>query len=360
VGGADAFASNLGGDETVPAFHGKVVRMDLDRFGLGGSVDVLDLSRIDADLRGFAGAAVVGRFAIIVPYKNRDVEDGYFGKVVKIDLETFAVVAVLDLTQYAVRSKTSDVAGANLVGFVGGIAWGKYAVLVPHRNAKRLPKNNMRPHSALAVRIDVEDFTLSGVAVIDLAHVERQQVPSQPDNELRGFLHGFAQGEYLYLVPHFSRDFYGKLVRIDMRDFTNLAALQAADQSTLVAVGTPGAWTGVQYVDLERSDRQLVGFSGGFSVRSAHGAHTRVLSTPRQKGAWWDAAQAKEPRDADEPPTRETSAVRHVLRTALYEGCSGWAKECLLDSASTLCLRCAFLRGKTAVSMTPELYMLVD
>ncbi|KAJ1451371.1 hypothetical protein M885DRAFT_16073 [Pelagophyceae sp. CCMP2097] len=192
--------------------------MDLDRFGLGGSVDVLDLSRIDADLRGFAGAAVVGRFAIIVPYKNRDVEDGYFGKVVKIDLETFAVVAVLDLTQYAVRSKTSDVAGANLVGFVGGIAWGKYAVLVPHRNAKRLPKNNMRPHSALAVRIDVEDFTLSGVAVIDLAHVERQQVPSQPDNELRGFLHGFAQGEYLYLVPHFSRDFYGTLLHRQSED----------------------------------------------------------------------------------------------------------------------------------------------
>ena len=52
------------------------------------------------------------------------------------------------------------------------------------------------------------------------------QVPSIPDPGLRGYLNGFVMGDYLYLVPHFNQNFYGKLTRVDMRDFTWLVELQ--------------------------------------------------------------------------------------------------------------------------------------
>ena len=65
--------------------------------------------------------------------------------------------------------------------------------LVPHRNNRRDINYNKRDHSALVVRVDVDDFTIAtGVKVVDLSKVVRQQIPSQPDNELRGFLHGFG------------------------------------------------------------------------------------------------------------------------------------------------------------------------
>ena len=53
------------------------------------------------------------------------------------------------------------------------------------------------------------------------------QVPSIPDPDLRGYLNGFVLGDYLYLVPHFNQNFFGKLTRVDMRDFTWLVELQA-------------------------------------------------------------------------------------------------------------------------------------
>ncbi|KAH8095764.1 hypothetical protein JL720_3088 [Aureococcus anophagefferens] len=212
------------------------------------AVDVLDLTEIDPDLRGFAGGAVIGRYGLLVPYKNRPGDRGFFGKLVRVDLETFEVEQVLDLTRIEINSETTEIAGDALRGFIGGINFGKYLVLV-----------------------------------IDLSRVARLQIPSEPDNELRGFVFGFAMGEYAYLVPHFSRDFYGKIVRVDMRDFDNLADLQAADESTEVEVGTPGAYSGVQYVDLERSDRELVGFSGGFAVRSAEPLFSRELQTPEAR-----------------------------------------------------------------------------
>ena len=72
--------------------------------------DVIDLSAYDPDLRGFAGGFVGGKYGYLAPYKNKIGNAGYFGKVVRINLETFEVVGVLDLTQ-------ND---PTLVGFIGG------------------------------------------------------------------------------------------------------------------------------------------------------------------------------------------------------------------------------------------------
>merc|ERR1711998_250134 len=87
-------------------------------------------------------------------------------------------------------------------------------------------------HSSLLVRIDLNDFTLRGVLVLDLAATFRMQVPRIPEPSLRGFLHGFVSGAYAYLVPHFSRVFFGKIVRVDMRDFEVFAKLQLERKST--------------------------------------------------------------------------------------------------------------------------------
>ena len=54
---------------------------------------------------------------------------------VKVDLEAFAVVTVLDLTAYRPLADRADprydavtrqLGGANLRGFIGGAAWGRY------------------------------------------------------------------------------------------------------------------------------------------------------------------------------------------------------------------------------------------
>jgi len=78
---------------------------------------ILDLTTIDADLKGFAGGFTDGRYGYFVPWNNGT----YFGKVVRIDLNDFSTVSVLDLT-------TTD---ADLKGFFGGFTDGRYGYFVP-------------------------------------------------------------------------------------------------------------------------------------------------------------------------------------------------------------------------------------
>ncbi|KAJ8608268.1 hypothetical protein CTAYLR_007265 [Chrysophaeum taylorii] len=342
----------VGGDHTVEAFHGKLVRLRLANFSNASAcVDVLDLTLVDSDLRGFAGGVVIGRYGLLAPYKNRN-EDGFFGKLVRVDLEAFAVDGVLDLTRYAARSTTSEIGGSAMRGFVGAVAWGKYAVLVPHRHGDRASDKNMRSHSGVAVRVDMTDFTLSGVRALDVASTIRQQVPSVQDNELRGFLFGFCMGDYVYLVPHFARDFYGKLVRIDMRDFDTLAELQETSSSTddLDQIDT---FTGVQYVDLEREDRDLVGFAGGFAIRSAEATVKRALATSIERDAWWDATQTFKLDDAFVSRPEITSDNTYLIaREKIVSLCADYEEDaCAANPASYLC-ECASLATYEEVAVS--------
>mmetsp|Transcript_15811 Transcript_15811/g.20515 ORF Transcript_15811/g.20515 Transcript_15811/m.20515 type:complete len:225 (+) Transcript_15811:2104-2778(+) len=221
--------------------------------------------------------------------------------VVRIDLEEFdgyKSVKVMDLRML------DDC----LVGFSAGFSWGKLLLLVPNRNAQGAVKGTSsarkankgsymkRAQHGKVVGIDLtKDFNdLSSVSVLDLSTVTRQQIPKIPDPELRGFVGGFAAGDYAYFVPHSNGVFFGKLVRIDMRDFEALAKLQrkqfilesehALKQRALgVRVIKPlkthdgtddGSRTGtnslghdgVQIVDLQWQDKELCGFSGGFAT----------------------------------------------------------------------------------------------
>lgn len=103
-----------------------------------------------------------------------------------------------------------------MVGFSAGFFWGKTLLLVPNRNAQGSVKGTFttrkskkgsylrRSQHGKLVGIDLtKDFAdLSSVSVLDLSTVTRQQIPKMPDPELRGFVGGFASGDYAYLVPH--------------------------------------------------------------------------------------------------------------------------------------------------------------
>jgi hypothetical protein len=94
------------------------------------------------------------------------------------------------------------------------------------------------------VKVDLRRFDLSSVTVINLATMQRTQVPPMPDHNLRGFSDGFAAGDYGYFVPNFNGDFFGKVVRLNL----------LTDE--------------IQFVDLQQDAAHLSGYSGGFSHTS--------------------------------------------------------------------------------------------
>jgi uncharacterized protein with NRDE domain len=62
----------------------------------------------------------------------------------------------------------------NLKGYSGMYTAGKFLVLVPYRNSYE-PRNGQRGHGLL-VRLNMNDFSLTGVEFIDLANTMRKQI----------------------------------------------------------------------------------------------------------------------------------------------------------------------------------------
>lgn len=50
---------------------------------------VLDLTVVDPELRGFTGGFVAGHWGFLVPFKSKDGEGEFSGKMVRFDLRTF-------------------------------------------------------------------------------------------------------------------------------------------------------------------------------------------------------------------------------------------------------------------------------
>lgn len=55
---------------------------------------VLDLTMVDPDLRGFMGGFAAGHWGYLVPFKNREAEAEYSGKMVRFDLLAFDYASV--------------------------------------------------------------------------------------------------------------------------------------------------------------------------------------------------------------------------------------------------------------------------
>ena len=62
------------------------------------------------------------------------------------------------------------------------------------------------------------------------------------DPDLKGFLGGFASGDYGYFVPFYNGAYFGKVARVDLATFSQ-----------------------VQVLDLTATDPDLKGFFGGFA-----------------------------------------------------------------------------------------------
>ena len=97
-------------------------------------------------------------------------------------------------------------------GFSDIFSTGHYLHLVPYRKDYE-PRNGQRGHGLLTV-VNMNNFTVKyGLKVIDLTTSNRNQIPSSPDNKLRGFITGFASGHYGILLSFFNGVFSGKLAR---------------------------------------------------------------------------------------------------------------------------------------------------
>ena len=176
----------------------------------------------------------------------------FYGKVTRFPLDDFSLdkVQVLDLTLH----------DQDLMGFVGGFAYDHYAVLVPYQNGRKDVNPRMRNQFGKVTRIDINDFTSTGIKTLDVTTCFRKNTPDFPDANLRGFNDGFVSGDFMFLLPHFNGVWFGKIVRLDLRDFDVLADRQKLGQTTDFKTG----FRGVQNLDLERFDDALVGFSGYF------------------------------------------------------------------------------------------------
>jgi len=191
-------------------YSGKVVRFELATFTAAG-VTVLDLASHDPALTGFRGGFTDKVFGYCVPFKN----SVYFGKVARFDLANFSTVGVLDLTS----------ADPSLVGFIGGFAHDGYGYVVPYTGGSGAWKGKV-------ARFPYGSFTSASVQVLDL---------TLTDTSLRGFIGGFTDGIYGYLVPHYNgAGRSGAMARFDLATFGNVEA----EDMTLFDTDLSGFWGG--------------------------------------------------------------------------------------------------------------------
>jgi len=122
-GFSDGTYGYLVGFKNRGGYHGNVVRFSLRTFG---DVQVLNLTTMDASLKGLTGVFTDGAYGYLMAYKNRT---GYLGKVARFSLRTFGDVQVLDV----------DETDVGLKGFRAGFTDGIYAYLVPYKNS-RIPR----------------------------------------------------------------------------------------------------------------------------------------------------------------------------------------------------------------------------
>ncbi|KAG1708361.1 hypothetical protein DVH05_025039 [Phytophthora capsici] len=158
--------------EEVNPYSGVVARVDLRDFT---SVQHLDLTLVNSNLRGFMKGFAYRHYVFLVPHRSRFYNpkgSTQSGTVARIDTTNFTPsgVSFLDLTT-ALRSQVPDFADSQLRGFNGGIVSGKYGFFVPYFNGATF--------SGKVCRINLDKF--DEVQTLDL---------TQFDSKLRGFSDG--------------------------------------------------------------------------------------------------------------------------------------------------------------------------
>jgi hypothetical protein len=220
-----------------PNFKGKVARINLKSFSMD-AVSSLDLPTAAkaSGLTGFSGAFAM-RFqgsAFFVPSHDGGV---YSGKIVRVSLEDFSTVTLLDL----------ETISPALKGFSGGTA----ATLFGKEWGYLSPEYGEPPYTATGqlVRIDLAEFPKpESVKVMDMRAV---------DPELQGFSGIFANPPFVFVIPSYNKDYYGKFVRISM--------LKCAENFEVsCAINEDLRMDALEVRNLRDVDGRLRGFSGGF------------------------------------------------------------------------------------------------
>jgi hypothetical protein len=179
--------------------------------------------------KGFGGGFTDGRYAYLVPAAGNG---GFYfsGLLARVDLQNFTTsgVSYLDVS-------TAGNTGAK--GFFGGFTDGQYAYLVPNMDGF--------DYHGIFTRIDIQNFTTSGVSYLD--------VSTAGDTGVQGFAGGFTDGRYAYLVPYYGfSGSHGKFTRVDLRNFntTGVRVLDVTTAGNTSAKGFQGGFTDGRYAYL--------------------------------------------------------------------------------------------------------------
>ena len=198
------------------AYHGILTRVDINNYTTAG-VTYLDVSTGgQVSAKGFSGGFTDGRYAYLVPINN--------GIVARVDLNSFNTAGISYIN-------VSAAGNANANGFMGGFTDGRYAYLVPYMNI-------LLEWHGIVTRIDLRNFTTSGVSYLDVSIGHAGAI---------GFQGGFTDGSYAYLVPNYTNspiNAGGIFTRIDLSNFTA---------------------SGISYVNVTTGNALARYFAGGFT-----------------------------------------------------------------------------------------------
>jgi hypothetical protein len=221
-------------------YHGILTRVDLSNYTTSG-VTYLDVSTAgNTGAKGFQGGFTDGRHAYLVPYSNGAVH----GILTRVDLSNYTTsgVSYLDVS-------TAGNTGAK--GFGGGFTDGRYAYLVPYFNGAQ---------HGIFTRVDLTNYTTSAVSYLD--------VSTAGNAGAKGFQGGFTDGRYAYLVPYTNGAYHGIFTRVDLTNYTT-SGVTYLDVSTNLntAKGFIGGFTDGRYAYLVPT----------INVLGYHGLFTKVL-----------------------------------------------------------------------------------
>ena len=199
----------------------------------------LNVTANNAGAQGFAGGFMNGIYAYLVPYSNSVAS--YFGPLTRVDLNNFTTSGVSYL--YLNTGNT------NAGGFFGGFTDGRYGYLVPNRNNT----------SGIFTRVDLNNFTTSGVSYLDVA--------AAGNTLAKGFRGGFTDGRYGYLVPLVNGSYNGIVARVDLAKFdaSGVTYLDVSTGGNTLAKGFQGGFTDGRYAYLTPANNG-----------SPHGIFTRI------------------------------------------------------------------------------------
>jgi hypothetical protein len=223
------------------AFHGILTRVDLNNYTTLG-VTYLDVSTAgNTGAKGFHGGFTDGRYAYLVPHSNGT----YHGTFTRVDLSNYTASGVTNLD-------VSTAGNTGAKGFIGGFTDGHYAYLVPHYNGSA--------YNGILTRVDLTNYTTSGVSYLD--------VSTAGNTGAKGFLGGFTDGRYAYLVPYANGAYHGTFTRIDLSNYTTsgVSYLDVSTAGNTSAKGFQGGFTDGRYAYL------VPHYNGAY-----HGIFTRVL-----------------------------------------------------------------------------------